>query len=300
MSARHSPTASFVAIELFAADRGVAERAAAEAYAAGALGLEEREHPEGVRFIVYAPSVRAGPVRAALTAEGALLGPAVPVPQLDWSQHWKRAHPAIAVSPRLLLRPSFDTTQPLPGQRVLTIDPGQVFGTGVHESTRLALECIDARAAELSAGSRVLDVGTGTGVLALAALSLGCGFACGLDVDPLAGEEARRNARRNDLSGQLVLFTGTPDALLPDARFELVVANMLWSEIQPLLPALALHMRVGGPLIVSGLQERQPAGLERAAAGLGLRVDLTRQRVDASGARWTALVMRRERAGSSP
>ncbi len=300
MSARHSPAASFVAIELFAADRGLAERAAAEAYAAGATGLEEREHPEGVWFIVYAPAARAGEVRAALSAEGALPGPAVPVPEQDWSERWKRGLSAIAISPRLMLRPSFDATEPLPGQHVLTIDPGQAFGTGVHESTRLALECIDALAADLTSDSRVLDVGTGTGVLALAALSLGCGFACGLDVDPLAGEAAHHNARRNGLAERLALFVGTPDALASDARFDLVFANMLWNEIEPLLPRLALHLRIGGRLIVSGLLEEQRAGIERAAAGHGLRVDLVRERVDANGASWTGLVMRRERAGSSP
>ena len=228
MSTRHSPAASFVAIELFAANRDVAEQAAAEAYAAGATGLEEREHPAGVCFMVYAPSSRAGEVRAALTAEGVLLGPSEPVPEQDWSERWKQGLSAIVISPRLMLRPSFDTTEPLQGQHVLTIDPGQAFGTGVHESTRLALECIDAVAAELPAGSRVLDVGTGTGVLAMAALSLGCDFACGLDVDPLAGEAARDNARRNGLAERLALFTGTPDALRSDVRFELVVANMLY------------------------------------------------------------------------
>ena len=136
-------------------------------------------------------------------------------------------------------------------------------------------------------------------MLALAAVSLGCEFGCGLDVDPLAGEAAQCNARRNGLAERLALFVGTPSALRSDARFDLVVANMLWSEIQPLLSALALHLRVGGRLIVSGLLEEQRVGLERAAAGHGLRVDLARQRVDANSARWIGLIMRRERAGSS-
>jgi ribosomal protein L11 methyltransferase len=162
------------------------------------------------------------------------------------------------------------------------------------------LECIDAVAAELPAGSRVLDVGTGTGVLAMAALSLGCDFACGLDVDPLAGEAARDNAHRNGLAERLALFTGTPDALRSDVRFELVVANMLWNEILPLMPALALHLRDGGRFIVSGLLDEQRARLEREAAGHGLRVDRARDLVDANGERWIGLIMRRERAGSSP
>jgi ribosomal protein L11 methyltransferase len=300
MSARQSHADRFVAIELCAADREAAERAAAEAYAAGAVGLVEKgEAADGITFAVYAPAALAGRVRAALESQPVELRGSAAVPDVDWSERWKQDQAPIVVSPRLLLRPSFDTTPAAPGQRVIVIDPAQAFGTGAHESTRLALDCLDAIAAELSPETRLLDVGTGTGVLALAALCLGCARVCGLDADPLAGEAARTNAVRNDLSHALDLFVGTPASLAPHARFDVVVANLLLAEVSPLIPALAAQTAEGGAWVVSGLLESQRADFEAAAGRFELRSTLTRERVDASGAVWTGLVMRRASARSS-
>jgi ribosomal protein L11 methyltransferase len=292
VTARQDPEARFVAIELRARDRDTAERAAAEAYAAGALGLEERESGDGITFAIYAPAARAEAVRAALLGvEPVEVSAAARLPEVDWSEHWKRGLAPVVVSPRLMLRPSFDATPALPGQRVLVIDPGQAFGTGGHASTRLALECIDAIAPELLPRTRLLDVGTGSGVLALAALALGCGFACGLDRDRLAGEAARDNARRNRLADRLALCIGEPAALAERARFDVVAANLLLSEHLPLLPALA-RLADGGRLIVSGLLETQRDAWEAAAHGHGLRVERALRGADAGGAAWVALITR--------
>jgi ribosomal protein L11 methyltransferase len=282
----------FVAIELFARDRDTAERAAAEAYAAGAVGLEEREADGGVTFAIYAPADRAEAVRAALLAvEPSGVGAVAALPEVDWSERWKAGLAPIAVSPRLMLRPSFDVTSVAPGQRVLVIDPGQAFGTGGHASTRLALECIDTLAPGLSRDTRFLDVGTGSGVLALAALALGCGSACGIDRDRLAVEAARDNARANRLSEHLALCCGEPASLATHARFDVVAANLLLSEHLPVLPALAL-LAAGGHLIVSGLLEEQRGEWEAAASRHGLWVRRALRRQDESGAGWIALITR--------
>src|SRR5207249_3755458 len=119
----------------------------------------------------------------------------------------------IEVSERLRIRASFEPSPPRAGQRDLVIDPGQAFGTGGHESTRLALAWIDDLRGELGAPPGILDVGTGTGVLALAALALGARRAVACDVDPLAAAAARANARANGLAAQLDVFAGSPEAL---------------------------------------------------------------------------------------
>ena len=266
-----------------------AERAAAEAYAAGAVGLEERGEGAALTLVLYAPAAAAEAVRGAVGGAGlgAAVGAAEPVPELDWPELWKRDLGATRVSARLVVRPSWIAPEPAPGRAELVIDPAQAFGTGAHESTRLALEWIDARVDALPAGARVLDVGCGSGVLALAALARAplCAVAC--DLDPLAVEAARQNARRNGLSDRLAVFRGSVGALRAEA-FELVVANLLRSELEPLLPGIARAVKPGGRVIVSGLLEAESQPLAAALAAVRLRPLARRERRDAGGALWCA------------
>lgn len=301
---RHSEPAQaqILEIALRAADREVAERALAFAYAAGALGCEEREEAGGITFLLYAPADRAESVwRAACDAAGAEAQVSAPraLPALDWSDAWKALQAPIVLSPRLAVRPSFADFAPGPGQQVLVVDPAQAFGTGSHESTRLALEWLDACAPALAPGSRVLDLGTGTGILALAALALAPVTAFGLDLDPLAAPEARSNARRNGLSARFRVWTGGIESIAPAARFELVVANLLRRELEPVFEAIALRMRPGGLLVLSGLLSEERSRVEERAQRLGLAPEGARERVDPSGARWIGLLMRRRREPAS-
>jgi ribosomal protein L11 methyltransferase len=292
----HSASASalFACFSARAADAATAERLSAEAWAAGAAGIEERELADGVLLIIYAPAGDAEPVRAAVAAAagaGAVTA-AEPVPETDWSEQWKRGLEATVISPRLLVRPSFVERVLAPGQVELVIDPGQAFGTGSHESTRLTLEWIDALAPELPRGCRVLDVGTGTGVLALAAIRLAGARAVACDSDPLAAAAARENARTNGLAAEISVFTGSLDAL-GGAGFDLVVANLLKRELLPLVRGIAAHTAPGGRAILSGLLARDADEILRALVATGFAAAGTREAVDANGDRWTALLMRR-------
>ncbi|HSJ96456.1 MAG TPA: 50S ribosomal protein L11 methyltransferase, partial [Myxococcota bacterium] len=156
-----------------------AERAAAEAWEAGAAGFEERDDGS---LIAYAPAARAEAVRAALAAAlgAGAVGAVEPEPARDWPETWKEGLRPLVVSPRLVVRPPFAAFPLAPGQREVVIEPRQAFGTGAHATTALALEALDEALAARSR-ARVLDVGCGSGVLALAALALGAAGAVACD-----------------------------------------------------------------------------------------------------------------------
>ncbi len=283
-------------------DAAAAERIAAEAYAAGALGLEERTEVGGVGILLllYAPMAAAPAVADAARIAGVALAvsEAVPVPEdeADGSEGWKRGFGAIVVSPRLRIRPSFVAEPAVPGQSELVIDPGQAFGIGGHLSTRLALEWIDTVAPALAAGSRILDVGTGTGILALAALRLSdpSAVAVALDLDPVATASADAHAEVNRLKARLRVFTGPLEALHETPGFDLVVANLSWTELLPVLPGLAARVRPGGRAVLSGLLAEEREAAERAAARVGLVATDARHGRDAFGDDWIALICSRQ------
>jgi ribosomal protein L11 methyltransferase len=246
-------------------------------------------------LLLYAPAAAAAAVvravRAALLAPERVAEPE-PVEEVDWSQAWRTGLGVLSISPRLRVRPSFAEEPPAPGQAELVIDPGQAFGTGGHASTRLALEWVAELAPRLAPGARVLDVGTGSGVLALAALRLSEARAVGLDLDPLATEAAAENARRNGLAARLDLVRGSVAALAA-AGFDLVLANLLRSEALPLLAGLAARTRPGGHAVFSGLLAGEGEEFRRALAAAGLHTQGERRQLDPSGESWLALLTAR-------
>jgi ribosomal protein L11 methyltransferase len=272
-----------------------AERAAAVAFDAGALGLEEREEGLGVTLLLYTTAECAPALRAAL-ADGdpapSELGEIEGVPDTDWSESWKAGLGASVISERLVVRPSFVAHARAPGQAEVVIDPGQAFGTGTHASTRLALEWIDRLAGALPAGARVLDVGTGSGVLALAAAALAEVRVVAFDLDPVAVREARANAASNGCAVRVALFAGRLDALA-GSGFDLIVANLLRSEALPLLAGLAARTRAGGQAVFSGLLESEIEAFSAAATAAGFTPNGVRRTEDANGERWASLLTRR-------
>jgi ribosomal protein L11 methyltransferase len=296
-----SATTDFRSIEVRVADAWLAELAVAEAWESGAAGTEERDESEGgvtvTRLLVYAPAATADVVRAAIVrvvgGEGRV-GSVEPVAAVDWCQRWTQDLEPIVVSPRLVVRASFTEVELAPGQSELVIDPGQAFGTGAHASTLLALQWVDSLAeragGSLEPSTRVLDVGTGTGVLALAALCLGANRAVALDVDPLAAPEARRWAEKGCLAGRFQVFTG-PLAALAAEPFDLVLANMLSSELLPLAGELACATRSAGWAVLSGLLAHERESVEARLSAAGLVTEGVRSKCDGAGDEWISLLM---------
>ena len=278
-----------------AAPRQRADEIAAEVFAAGASGLEEREDGDGIVLLVYAPRADAEAVRSAAlgVVGGDGVGPVEPVAGRDWPETWKEGLAPLVVSPRLVVRPPFAPHALAAGQHEVVIEPRQAFGTGAHGSTALALALLDARIAALRP-ARVLDVGSGSGVLAIAALQLGAGRALACDLDPIAARETRENAARNGVAARLAVFAGTLDAIGPRAGvFELVVANVISSELRPMLGSLVARVSPDGVAILSGLLAGERDAIAAALSRHGLRIDGERAETDARGDAWLALMARR-------
>ncbi len=282
-------------IRLGSRERG--EIAAAEAMEAGAAGLVERDTDGGaVELLISCTADRLEVVRAAVAAAlslGDRLGEARPVPEVDWSTEWQRGFSATVISERLAIRPSFVPFEAETGQACLLIDPGQAFGTGAHSSTFLALRLLDGLPEDALVGARVLDVGCGTGVLALAALALGASEAQGFDLDPLAEEAALQNARDNRLESGVRFLTCSLDEIPSEPHFDGILANMLRSELLPLLPGIARRVRPRGWVIFSGLIESDLEQIRPEMEGVGLAIVAEEWREDANGDRWVGVLIRR-------
>ena len=287
----------------------------AEAFEAGAEGAEERDEPAaggggaprpGAEIYVRAEAIE--DVRARLAAvvreaglEGVGIGPAEAMPPVDWSEAWKQGLGPIEISPRLLVRPPFSPAALKPGQREIVIDPGQAFGTGTHASTQLCLAWIDALLAERrdpSMPMRVLDVGTGSGILALAAVALGAEAAFGFDLDPVAIEAADEAARVNRLAG-VARFACLPIEAVPAApAYPLIVANLLKREMLPIAGEIAARLAPAGSLVLAGLLEEDSAEVAARFGAFGL-VELERRVRDDAVGRWIAPRYGRLAAGAA-
>jgi len=274
----------------------------AEAFEAGAEGAEELDDhaaPADARFgaWVYARAEQIEAIRVVLIGvarggsdAGARIGPGESLAPVDWSEEWKRGLGPIVISPRLVVRPPFSPPTTVAGQREIVIDPGQAFGTGTHASTQLCLEWIDLLLADEPGRARytqMLDVGTGSGILALAAVSLGAESAFGFDLDPIAIEAAVEAAQGNRLA-EAVRFACMPiEAIDAGLSFPLIVANLLKRELLPIAGEIAKRVSSDGSLILAGLLEEDAREVAARFASFDM-VELERRVREDSVGRWIA------------
>jgi len=168
----------------------------------------------------------------------------------DWNAEWKKYFKPVVVSERLVVKPSWEDYDREGNETVIDIDPKQAFGTGTHETTRIML---DLMLRYLNAGDKVLDVGTGTGILAIAASKLGAGKIVACDKDVVAVEAAAENVWHNG-TPSVKLFAGELTALtVHRILFDLIFANLNKQLILALLPELRLLLSAKGRLIISGI-----------------------------------------------
>jgi ribosomal protein L11 methyltransferase len=193
---------------------------------------------------------------------------AKPLYEQDWAVSWREFFGVVETGGRVVIVPSWIEHEAQPDQLVIRLDPGQAFGTGHHETTRLCLLKLEER---LRAGDRVLDVGTGSGVLSIAAVLLGAGAITAIDIDPVAADVARANCETNRVLDRVAVSAGR---LEPDHRhtYDVVVSNISTEANTGLLPAFARVVAPGGSLILSGILEVDAPTVAAAAESHGFAV----------------------------
>ena len=210
------------------------------------------------------------------------------VQEEDWAETWKEHYQVLRVGRRLVIRPTWRDYDAAPGDVVLSLDPGMAFGTGLHPTTRLCLAGIEDWAdAGLLDGASVLDVGTGSGILAIAAGLLGARTVLGVDTDPLAVEATLRNAGLNGLTAVIEARQGSVP-LAGEQTFDLVAANLVASLLIALAHPLAATVASGGRLLAGGIFGDRESEVVEAFAAAGLVVVGRRSEGD-----WVALDARR-------
>lgn len=185
----------------------------------------------------------------------------------DWQEAWKESWHPLPVGHTLLILPSWREPPPELAQRLtLRLDPGMAFGSGTHQTTRGCLEALERRAAAGGLG-RVLDVGTGSGILAIAAALLGARRVTATDNDPVAVRTCLENCRANGVGERVQVELAEE---VPEGPFDLIVANILAGVLISLAGPLAAALAPGGRLLLSGILAQQAPAVEAAHAGRGL------------------------------
>ncbi len=236
--------------------------------------------PEYFRVKTYFPHTEAINELSARITEGlAWLAPLVPgllplnlewhcLKDEDWAEGWKQHFSATAIGKRLIVKPSWEELPSTDGKVIVNIDPGMAFGTGTHGTTLLCLESLAALYAEPPYPARVLDVGTGSGILAIAAAALGAQRVLACDIEPESCRIAAENAARNGVA-HLVEVTEAPLESL-EGGFDVVVANILAEENIRLGVELTKRLAPGGILLLSGILTEKESLVTRAFADFGL------------------------------
>jgi ribosomal protein L11 methyltransferase len=304
-----TPRYPFVAVDVTEDD---AEEAGALLFELGAQGVEQRDATTLVRAAAGKVTLVASfeneqAARAAMAEVDAAWSPRLEeVVGDDWRDEWKKHFEPFRICAGVVVCPPWRDAREAkaaPGERVVVLEPGRAFGTGLHETTSLVAGVLAdlagrpgaASGAPVLRGASVLDVGCGSGVLALAALALGAASARAIDVDPDAVAVTRENAERNGLAARVVADE-TPAARLA-GTFPVVLANIEARPLIELAPAIVPRVAPGGTLVLSGIlaPDVVPGQLDQV---LHAYADLDEQEIRRKG-EWVAVVLRARAAGAS-
>jgi len=202
-----------------------------------------------------------------------------------WRDAWKEHYRPFAIAPGVIVRPPWEAYEAKANEKVLELEPGRAFGTGLHETTRLVARAIAEHASELP-GVTILDIGCGSGVLALIALSLGAKDAVAVDIDAESIEVTKENAERNNLADRV--DASTTDIADVKLVSPVVLANIEAKVLIPLADEIARHVAPGGLLFLSGILVPQRDEVRAAYKDFELLSS-------PSMGEWTLLALRRSR-----
>lgn len=197
----------------------------------------------------------------------------------DWAEAWKAHYHTTRIGGRIVIRPLWEAYAPTPDDLVIALDPGMAFGTGTHSTTRLCLMSMEDL---MRPGLSVLDLGCGSGILAIAAALLGAAHVTAVDIDPVAVEITRENAEINGVTDRITTLHGSLESVRTSARrFDLLLANILARVIVEMCDhGLGDIVRPGGAAIFSGIITEQVDDVSTALAHAGYRVTRVRTEGD--------------------
>ena len=198
-------------------------------------------------------------------------GDEVTLRQVDdaaWADAWKAYFKPLRVGRHFVIKPSWEPWDSTPEDRIIEIDPGMAFGSGAHPTTKLCLQLLER---SVRPGERVLDWGTGSGILAVGAARLGAREVIAVDLDPVAAQVAGENAARNGLEAVIHTSAASIESVPAEPVFDRVVANIVADPIIAGAGEIRRHLRPGGQAIVSGIIDRREAEVVAALEAAGLR-----------------------------
>jgi len=240
----------------------------------GSCGVQEEDLSDqaGVRLIAYFEAmhnrtsledqIREALVQAGISAECHI----DTVPETDWTTAWREFFKPVFPTPRLVICAPWERMPDPPDGFAIVIDPQMAFGTGHHETTRLALLGLEKK---IRSDDRVLDVGTGSGILSIAAAKLGAAEVIGVDVEASAIDNARSNCILNEVNDRVVLAQESVESV--SDSFDVVVANIISSILLPMVPQLTMRSR--GCVILGGILDREHDAFCHTLKQSGLVID---------------------------
>jgi ribosomal protein L11 methyltransferase len=187
--------------------------------------------------------------------------------QRNWNEEWEQSINVIEVSDKIVIKPTFRDYNEKPGQIVLTIDPKMSFGTGEHQTTKLILTLLEKYT---SHGAQILDLGSGTGVLAICALKLGAAHAIAIDIDEWCLDNAIENSELNKVRDLIDIRQGEIKDI-SESEFDLILANIQKNILLEIASEIFSRVKTGGTVILSGLLTEDEDDIKAAYSGLGLR-----------------------------
>jgi len=208
----------------------------------------------------------------------------VSVNEAEWADNWKKYFKPIEIGKRLAICPSWEHYDNPQGRKVLNIDPGAAFGTGAHDTTRLCLGVLDRYCGD---NKTILDVGSGSGILSISALLLGCSKAVGVDIDAMAVKVAEENAKLNNVESQVEYVCGDLVEKI-SGKYDIVCANIVADIIISLCDNVTDFMADDGLFICSGIIDTRETDVLNKLGAVGLKVE---ERFESGG--WVALVCKR-------
>jgi ribosomal protein L11 methyltransferase len=203
----------------------------------------------------------------------------------NWNEEWEKTINVIKVSDRIVIKPTFRDYEKKGDEIVITIDPKMSFGTGEHQTTKLVLRMLEKY---VSAGERMLDVGSGTGVLAIAALKLGASSAIAVDIDEWCFDNAKENCQLNNVTGNVDVRIGVIDDI-KETGFDLITANIQKNILLEICSSIVERVKTGGCIILSGLLDIDEDDVIKFYTAAGLEF-LEKEQMDD----WISLVFKKK------